>query len=127
LRKPIPDSSAAIELKRRLQLIVDSLKSEDISSNEDIQRFYEEHLEEIFEKCKQIMTARRRLYGDAWITMPVRTLQHVIAYKARRLTLTRDRQKMLEELVDIVNLSVFAYARLKQITLLSEPPPRVEQ
>jgi len=110
----------SVDEERYKDMVVD--KEVDFDLVNDVQRTYENALNEVLEKCRGIVVGRRTLYSDAWISMPVRTLQHVIAYKAKRLTAIpwKNREKMLEEIVDIVNLAVFCYARIKQITFEQE-------
>jgi len=71
-------------------------------------------LKEIFDKCLQIVREKRELYQDAWYDMEWRTLDGVIAYRAKRLMRIPHKylDKIIQEHIHIVNLSIMALVKL---------------
>jgi len=77
-------------------------------------RDYEKILEEVFEMCKEVCREKQAIYRDHWKTVPIRTLMHVLSYKAKRLTFIpwNLKEKQKEELIDIINYAIYILCKL---------------
>ena len=85
-----------------------------MSETEIVESKYEETLRQIVDQCLQIVRSKRELYHDAWYDMEWRTLDGVIAYKAKRMTRIPRKyyEKLIQEHIDIVNLSIMSLVKL---------------
>lgn len=85
-------------------------------SEKVIEKKYLDVLDEVRDICKQIVTSKRSVYKDAWYDIPWRTLDHVIAYKARRMTRIPRKHlaKLVDDHIDIINLAVMALVQIKE-------------
>jgi len=81
---------------------------------EIVESKYTSVLKELFDKCLQIVREKRKLYQDAWYDMEWRTLDGVIAYRAKRLMRIPSKylDKIIQEHIHIVNLCVMALVKL---------------
>jgi len=77
---------------------------------------YLDVLEDIMKQCKTIVKEKRQIYSDAWYLIPRRTLDHVIAYKSRRMTRIPSKfiDKLIRDHIDVINFCVFALVQLKE-------------
>jgi len=77
---------------------------------------FDKMLQFVLKKCREIVTAQRDKYEDAWYEMSFRTLDGVIAYKAKRMLKIprRHLKKLIDDHIDVVNLAIMALVRLRE-------------
>jgi ABC-type cobalamin transport system ATPase subunit len=69
----------------------------------------------VAEAAEKKLAERREIYGDGLSQQSTETLLHVIRYKATRLTFTKSKEKLLDDLIDIVALAEEVYRRISKL------------
>ena len=71
---------------------------------------------EFFSECGMLLSARSDVYKDAWIHMSLEEIAAGIRLKAGRinalLKVNGEREKLIDDLKDLVNYCYFLYAKL---------------
>ena len=87
-----------------------------MSESTAIEEAFNATLESVVEKCREIIKEKRPVYQDVWWEIPSRTIDHLVAFRARRITKIRRKytDKLIKEHVDLIVYAVMALTQLKE-------------
>ena len=81
----------------------------------DIQpiELFRKALKTLMDEASSEVNEKQAVYGDAWYTVELDTLLHIIKNDANRLPITKDSIILKHRLIDLVAYSAFALAKLE--------------
>ena len=70
-------------------------------------------LKTLAEEADKEVSEKQAVYGDAWYTVEIDTMCHILKNDANRLPMTKDPTILKHRLVDLVSYCAFAWVKLE--------------
>jgi len=72
----------------------------------------DKRLDEVFDKAKEIASFKSNVYQDLWKRLDTDIIMSAIKLKIERASVCTDREKKIDDLIDVINYTAFLIARL---------------